>query len=74
MTNRPIRSVHVFENGMVMVFGHDGQQIPEYQGHKNEMLPAIRAVYSGPISAAQWNDDGPAIIGELVESHERIHP
>ena len=31
------------QNGMLMVFGDDGQQVPEYQGFGSEMIPKLKA-------------------------------
>ena len=47
MINKRIKSATLFPNGMIMVFGTDGEQIPELQGaysldlHKRILLEAI---------------------------------
>ena len=49
-----IANVYHFGNGMVMVFDHNGQQVPEYQGRYEDVIDKLRAVYSGPIIATDW--------------------
>ena len=44
-----ISKVIVWQNGMVMTFDQAGQQLPEFQGHRDDVLPLIRHVYAGPI-------------------------
>lgn len=41
-----ISHVYVFRNGMVMVLDHNGQQLNEYQGKWEEMMPRILAAAS----------------------------
>lgn len=36
-----IASVTVWENGMVLVFDEEGQQMPEYQGNENDVMERI---------------------------------
>ena len=38
-----IQEAFIFENGMIMVFDTNGEQLPEYQGHKNEKLMVLIA-------------------------------
>lgn len=38
-----IQLVYLFRNGMVMVMGTDGQQLEEFQGRWEEVLPRILA-------------------------------
>jgi hypothetical protein len=33
-----IKSTHLFQNGMVMTFGEDGEQIPDLQGPYSSIL------------------------------------
>lgn len=41
---KPVKACYCFQNGMLMVFGWDDQQIPELQGRRSEdLLKAIRA-------------------------------
>ena len=53
-----IKHCYVWANGMVMTFDQYGQQMPEYQGHKDDTLSKIRAVYDGKIEGEdvglQW--------------------
>ena len=49
-----IKSVIIWQNGIVMCFDQDGQQMPEYQGPEEEVIPKIRAVYSGMIEKGVW--------------------
>ncbi len=51
---RYITHVIIWQNGMVMVFDQYGEQMPEYQGRQEEMIPKIRAVYSGVIEKGVW--------------------
>jgi hypothetical protein len=37
-----VASAYVFANGMVMAFDADGQQAPEYQGPKDEVVPKLQ--------------------------------
>lgn len=57
-----VSSVWLWANGTVMVFGHDGEQLPELQGRAEAgRLEAIR-VRSTP--ATGWNgfgEDGPLL-------------
>jgi hypothetical protein len=47
---RKITDVYIWQNGMVMTFDQFGEQMPEYQGRREEVLDKIRAVYDGPIA------------------------
>jgi hypothetical protein len=44
-----IAAVYVFKHGMVMTFDQYDQQMPEYQGRREDVIDKIRAVYDGPI-------------------------
>jgi hypothetical protein len=47
--SKRIESVYVFENGMVMVFDQFGEQMPEYQGRKEDVLDKVKASFRGII-------------------------
>lgn len=48
----------LFTNGMLAVFGDDGQQMPDYQGMGSEMIPKLRCDYPDcQISGMDWNSD-----------------
>lgn len=47
--DRKISAVYCWRNGMVMVFDQHGDQMTEYQGRREVVLPKIKAVYSGKI-------------------------
>ena len=51
-----ITNVYCFTNGMTMTFDEYGQQMPEFQGWTDDVLPVIKASgYVGPIHAnVQW--------------------
>ncbi len=40
----PTKAVH-WENGMLMVFDKNGDQVPEYQGRVEEKLPLLKKDY-----------------------------
>lgn len=45
-----ITNVYSFTNGMTMVFDQFGQQMPDYQGRTEEVVPKIRAAgFTGEI-------------------------
>lgn len=50
MTEPVITDVYVWQNGMVTTFDQFGQQMPQFQGPKEEVLLKIKAVYSGHIN------------------------
>lgn len=54
MTDKRIKSVTVFQNGMAMVFDQSGQQMPEYQGLWSEVRDKVTAAYDGEIVGAVW--------------------
>jgi len=55
MTKCKIKNVYIFANGMTMVFGHDGQQMPEYQGRTEDVMPLIReAGYREMVPLVEW--------------------
>lgn len=51
-----IDKVIVWQNGMVMVFDSDGNQIPAYQGVWLEKRAAILRAFHGTIKYAVWGD------------------
>lgn len=54
MEDRHIEKVIIWQNGLVMVFDQFGEQMPEYQGEEETVIPKIRAVYSGVIHKGIW--------------------
>jgi hypothetical protein len=52
---RVIKSVTIWQNGLTMVFDQFGEQMPEYQGEAEEMIPLIRSVYRGVIHKGIWD-------------------
>lgn len=59
MTERQITNVYLFQNGMVMTFDQFGEQMPDYQGRAEEVMPKIKAVYGGPVVVTQWPSGKP---------------
>jgi hypothetical protein len=55
MSEKVIKNVYVFGNGMVMTFDQYGQQMPKYQGRYEEVIGSIREVFDGPIVGTDWN-------------------
>lgn len=54
-TSRKIEQVMVWPNGMVMVFGPNGEQLPEYQGRWSDKEAEIRAHFDGVIQfMSEW--------------------
>lgn len=51
---KAIRSVYRFQNGMVMVFDAEGNQMPKYQGHERHVLDKVRKDFKGIIVDATW--------------------
>jgi hypothetical protein len=50
-----IKSVILWQNGMVMVFDDDGQQMPELQGPKEEAMRKLRAAgWTGTPERRVW--------------------
>ena len=50
-----ITNVYVFQNGMVVVFDQNGQQMGDYQGYMSDVLPKIMETgYTGPIERREW--------------------
>lgn len=50
-----ITSVYHFTNGMVAVFDQHGQQMPEFQGEADDVIPKIRAAgFKGEIPYGSW--------------------
>ena len=43
MLERTLTNVYVFQNGMVMAFDQDGVQMPEFQGHLDEVRDKLEA-------------------------------
>jgi len=68
-----MQTVILWSNGMVMVFGDDGQQMPEYQGIFEIVAPRINAVFRGSWEYGDWRrgilSDTPltAYVSEIVE-------
>ena len=55
MTERKITNVYNWANGMTMVFDQYGQQMPEFQGRTEEVIPKIRAAGFGEtVPTSQW--------------------
>ncbi len=50
-----IKTVILWQNGMVMVFGQDGQQLPEYQGPVEEVRDKIKRAYAGQWEYKVWD-------------------
>lgn len=50
-----IKTVILWNNGMCMVFGQDGQQLPEYQGPVEEVRDKINAAYGGQWEYKVWD-------------------
>lgn len=54
-----ITNVYNWANGMTMVFDQHGQQMPEYQGRTEEVMPRIRAAgFTDHIPISQWPRGG----------------
>ena len=53
---RPIRSVYRFQNGQVMVFDDEGNQVPRLQGHETKVLDKVKQQFKGVIVDAMWPD------------------
>jgi hypothetical protein len=76
-----VKSVYLFDNGMVMVFDEQGHQIPELQGPEEEVSASIRQrmdpdrteVYgffgAGPIN---WNELGMKLVSECFRMRKHI--
>ncbi len=45
MIDERIKSVYLWQNGMLMVFDMAGQQMADYQGHVNEKGEALERVF-----------------------------
>lgn len=52
MIDPRIKSVYVFDNGMAAVFGHDNQQIEEYQGDTG--IPEVREKLERAFPVDRW--------------------
>lgn len=53
-----ITNVYAFTNGMLMVFDQYGQQMPDYQGKADKMIPKVRAAgYTGEIPYGSFGPD-----------------
>lgn len=58
MSKTVVRAV-LWTNGLVMAFGPDRQQVPEYQGEGTAMVPKIRRDFPGlVIEGMDWEVDG----------------
>lgn len=51
---RKIKRAYVFQNGMTMVFDQFGEQMPEFQGRQEEMVPKIKAAGFQNIEHRTW--------------------
>jgi hypothetical protein len=50
-----IKNVYSFSNGMTMVFDQYGQQMPEFQGRTEDMMPKIRAAgFKEEVPLTEW--------------------
>ena len=56
MKTTSIKTVYVWQNGMVMVFNQRGEQMPRYQGHKNDVLPKLRRLKT-QFPHIEWHED-----------------
>lgn len=57
-----VSSSYRWENGNVMTFGEDGEQIPELQGRASaELYAKIRARSTPTTKWFGWGEDGPAL-------------
>lgn len=55
MTDRRITNVYNWANGMTMVFDQFGEQMPEFQGHTEEVMPKIReAAFTDGVPISKW--------------------
>lgn len=53
-----ITNVYAFTNGMLMAFDQYGQQMADYQGKADEMIPKVRAAgYTGEIPYGNYRPD-----------------
>ncbi len=65
-----IASVHIFLNGMAMVFDGSGNQLPEFQGPWNEKKEAILNAIDGqkiPINFSSFRDWSQEVPREFAE-------
>jgi len=54
-TVEDVATVILWQNGMVMVFDRDGQQMPEFQGPEAEALAKLRAAgWTGEPERRAW--------------------
>ena len=52
---RTITHVYNFANGMTMVFDQYGQQMPDYQGYTEQVMPKIRAAgFASEVPLFHW--------------------
>lgn len=62
MTSEAVAKTYLWQNGMAMVFGEDGEQIPELQGRATaELAEAIRKRSTPATEWIGWGEDGPAV-------------
>jgi hypothetical protein len=45
-----IAHVHIAKNGMLSAADENGNDLPQFGGPSEEVLPEIQKVYSGPVS------------------------
>jgi hypothetical protein len=64
MTAPVITAVYNWANGMTMVFDQFGNQMPEYQGRTEKVMPKIReAGFTGDVPVSVWPRGGIASSG-----------
>jgi hypothetical protein len=61
----------VWQNGMVMSFDANGQQIPEYQGRYEDVIKIIPEEYHHLICREQWPGTEPTWQGWIELSYGR---
>ena len=49
-----ITAVYVFKNGIVAVFDQNGQQMPFFQGRKEEAMPKIKRRLDRQKGKVEW--------------------
>lgn len=64
-----IKAVHVFMNGMCMVFDETGQQMSDYQGPWNEVKAKIlaAAVPETTFDLSQWQEWTQAVASTVIK-------
>lgn len=49
-----IKTIFIFTNGMVAVFDQNGQQMPFFQGRKEEVMPKIKRRLNRQKGSVEW--------------------